>query len=40
LRCSPPRGPTPEAIRRVAVKNKLPVETITEVRVLAPYFYR
>lgn len=33
-------GPNPEAIRRVAAKNKLPVSKITEVRVLDPYFYR
>ncbi len=33
-------GPTPEAIRRVAQHNTLPVDRITEVRVLAPYFYR
>jgi Protein of unknown function (DUF4242) len=33
-------GPSPEAIRRVAGNNKLPVDRITEVRVLAPYFYR
>jgi Protein of unknown function (DUF4242) len=33
-------APTPEAIRRVAGHNKLPVERITEVRVLDPYFYR
>jgi hypothetical protein len=33
-------GPTPEAIRRVATKNNLPVNKITEVRVLDPYFYR
>jgi len=33
-------GPTPEAIRKVAVKNRLPVNRITEVRVLDPYFYR
>jgi hypothetical protein len=33
-------GPSPEAIRRVAAQNKLPVDRITEVRVLAPYFYR
>ena len=31
---------TPEAIRRVAGLNKLPVDRITEVRVLDPYFYR
>lgn len=33
-------GPNPEAIRTVAEKNGLPVDTITEVRVLDPYFYR
>jgi hypothetical protein len=33
-------APTPEAIRRVANRNKLPVDRITEVRVLDPYFYR
>ena len=33
-------APTPEAIRRVADRNKLPVDRITEVRVLDPYFYR
>ena len=32
-------GPTPEAIRRAANRNSLPVEQITEVRVLDPYFY-
>lgn len=32
-------APTPEAIRKVANKNKLPVEKITEVKVLDPYFY-
>jgi hypothetical protein len=32
-------GPTPEAIRRVAAVNKLPVDRITQVRVLDPYFY-
>lgn len=30
---------TPEAIRRVAERNTLPVDRITEVRVLDPYFY-
>lgn len=30
---------TPEAIRRVAQRNGLPVDRITEVRVLDPYFY-
>jgi hypothetical protein len=33
-------GPSPEAIRRVAELNSLPVDRITEVRVLDPYFYR
>jgi hypothetical protein len=32
-------APTPEAIRRVAQRNSLPVDRITEVRVLDPYFY-
>ena len=33
-------APSPEAIRRTAGRSKLPVERITEVRVLDPYFYR
>ena len=33
-------GPTPESIRVVAQQNGLPVDTITEVSVLNPYFYR
>jgi uncharacterized protein DUF4242 len=33
-------GPTPEAIRRTASRSKLPIERITEVRVLDPYFYK
>jgi hypothetical protein len=33
-------APTPEAIRRAAARNKLPISRITEVRVLDPYFYR
>jgi hypothetical protein len=33
-------GPTPEAVRRAAVRNKLPISRITEVRVLDPYFYK
>jgi hypothetical protein len=33
-------APTPEAIRRTATLNQLPVNRITEVRVLDPYFYR
>ena len=32
-------GPNPEAIRVVAERNGLPVNTITEVSVLDPYFY-
>lgn len=31
-------GPSPEAIRAAATKNGLPVDRITEVRVLDPYF--
>ena len=33
-------APSPEAIRRTARRNNLPVDRITEVRVLDPYFYR
>jgi len=32
-------APSPEAIRQTALRNELPVEKITEVRVLDPYFY-
>jgi hypothetical protein len=32
-------APSPEAVRQSATANKLPVERITEVRVLDPYFY-
>ena len=32
-------APTPEAVRKVADRNGLPVDRITEVRVLDPYFY-
>ncbi len=32
-------GPSPEAIRAAAELNGLPVDTISEVRVLDPYFY-
>ena len=32
-------GPTPEAVRRAAARNALPISKITEVRVLNPYFY-
>ena len=33
-------GPSPEAIRHAASRNSLPVDAITEVSVLDPYFYR
>ncbi len=33
-------APTPEAIRSTANRNGLPVDRITEVRVLDPYFHR
>ncbi len=33
-------GPSPEAIRRAARRNGLPVDRIIEVSVLDPYFYR
>lgn len=33
-------GPTPEAIRHVAGRNGLPVDLVTEVSVLDPYFYQ
>ena len=33
-------GPSPDAIRKVAARNQLPVGPITEVQVLDPYFYR
>jgi hypothetical protein len=32
-------GPSPEAIRKRAARNCLPVERITQVRVLDPYSY-
>lgn len=32
-------APSPEAVRRVAGRNGLPVDSIAEVRVLDPYFY-
>jgi hypothetical protein len=32
-------APSPEAIRKTASLNKLPVDQITRVRVLDPYFY-
>lgn len=33
-------GPTPEAIRQAAEQNGLPVDRITKVSVLDPYFYK
>jgi hypothetical protein len=33
-------GPSPDAIGRAAAANGLPVDGVTEVRVLDPYFYR
>jgi hypothetical protein len=32
-------GPSPEAIRRTATDNELPLDAMTEVRVLDPYLY-
>jgi hypothetical protein len=32
-------APSPEAIRRTATANELPVDRITQVSVLDPYFY-
>lgn len=32
-------GPSPESIRRAAGRTGLPLDRITEVRVLDPYFY-
>jgi len=33
-------GPSPEAIRQAARRSRLPIDRITEVRVLDPYFYK
>jgi hypothetical protein len=33
-------APTPEAVRTVADRNGLPVDGISEVRILDPYFHR
>ena len=33
-------APDPEAIRKAATTNSLPIEQITKVSVLDPYFYR
>ena len=32
-------APTPEAVRKTAARNRLPVDRITHVHVLDPYFY-
>ena len=32
-------APSPEEIRKTAARNELPVDRITQVRVLDPYFY-
>ena len=33
-------GPSPEAIRETAQANNLPIDSITPVSTLSPYFYR
>ena len=33
-------GPDPESIRKAAEKNSLPIDRISKVSVLDPYFYR
>lgn len=33
-------GPSPEAIRQAAERSKLPIDRISKVAVLDPYFYR
>ena len=33
-------GPSPDAIRSVAQRNNLPIDRVTAVSVLDPYFYR
>jgi len=33
-------GPSPEAIRQAGRRSSLPIDRITEVRVLDPYFYK
>ena len=32
-------APSPEAIRKTAARNELPVDSIVQVRVLDPYFF-
>jgi len=33
-------APSPEAIRKAAMRNNLPVDKITQVNILDPYFYK
>lgn len=33
-------APSPEAVRRAARRNSLPIDKITEIRILDPYFYK
>lgn len=33
-------APSPEALRRVAARNRLPISRIVEVRDLSPYFHQ
>ena len=33
-------GPTPESVRRSATRTSMPIDRITQVQVLDPYFYR
>jgi hypothetical protein len=33
-------APTPEAVRKAAGRNQIPIDKIIEVSVLDPYFYR
>lgn len=33
-------APSPEAVRKAAGRNQLPIDKITEVRILDPYLYK
>ncbi len=33
-------GPSPDAVRETACNNNLPIDRVTQVSVLDPYFYR
>jgi hypothetical protein len=33
-------APTPEAVRKAATRNRLPIDKITEVKILEPYLYK